>query len=60
MCPTPTTTRPAMARPLVANRETALALGLALWLAGAVLLWDAYERRGQRRPLAIRLAGVLP
>jgi hypothetical protein len=49
-----------MARPLVANRETAIALGLALWLGGAVLLWDAFEHRGQKRPFAMRLAGLFP
>lgn len=49
-----------MDRPLVRNRDTALYVGLALWLAGSVLLWDAWEGRGRRRPLAARLAGGLP
>lgn len=48
-----------MGRPLVRNRDTALYLGLALWLAGGVLLWDAWENRGQQRPIIMRVAGAL-
>ncbi|HEV8675012.1 MAG TPA: hypothetical protein VGX21_13275 [Methylomirabilota bacterium] len=49
-----------MGRPLVANRDTALAVGLALWLAGSVLLWDAWENRARKRPFAMRLVGLFP
>jgi hypothetical protein len=45
-------------RPLVRNRDLALYGGLALWLAGAVLLKDAYERRGKGRPAALRVVGA--
>ncbi len=47
-----------MSKPLVANRDLALYLGLGAWLAGIVLLWDAYENRGQERPKVFRLAGL--
>jgi hypothetical protein len=46
-------------RPLVRDRDTALYLGLGLWIAGAVLLWDAWEHRGKRRPLVMRVAAAL-
>jgi hypothetical protein len=47
-------------RPLVRDRDVALYLGLALWVAGSVLLWDAWENRGRPRPLVAKLAGALP
>lgn len=37
-------------RPIVPDRDLALYGGLALWLAGSFLLWDAYENRDRRRP----------
>ena len=37
-------------RPLVHDRELALLLGLAAYTLGAVLLWDAFEGRGTRKP----------
>jgi len=47
-------------RPLIRNRDTALYIGLACWIAGGVLLWDAWEHRGIQRPWAMRLAGLVP
>jgi len=41
-------------RPWVADRRTALWGGVALTVAGALLLWDAHERRGVERPFALR------
>lgn len=48
------------ARPLVRDRETALYLGIGLTIAGAVLLWDTWENRGDKRPWAMRLIGLFP
>lgn len=36
--------------PAIRNRRTALAIGYGGILIGAWALWDAYERRGQKRP----------
>lgn len=47
-------------RPLFRSRDTALVAAVALWLAGTVVLWDAYERRGLRRPGVLRVAANLP
>jgi hypothetical protein len=47
-------------RPLLANRDTALYLGLAAWGIGTLLLWDAWENRGRPRPFAFKLAGLFP
>lgn len=46
-------------RPLVANRDAALYLGIGAWLVGTLLLWDAWEHRGNQRPLLFRVAGAL-
>jgi hypothetical protein len=48
-----------MGAPIFRNRDTALYVGLALWLASGLMLWDAFENRGHRRPLPMRLAGAL-
>jgi hypothetical protein len=39
-----------VSRPLVADKRLALMLGVAFYVAGSVLLWDAYEARGSGRP----------
>jgi hypothetical protein len=36
--------------PAIADRRVSLALGYGGILIGALSLWDAYERRGRRRP----------
>jgi hypothetical protein len=41
-------------RPWVANKTTAVAVGLLLFVAGMLLLYDAYDRRGGRAPWIIR------
>lgn len=46
-------------KPIVRNRELALYLGVGLWLAGAVLLYDAYNARGKDKPWPMRVAGAL-
>jgi hypothetical protein len=46
-------------RPLIANQHADIALGVALTLAGSFLLWDAYGRRGKRKPLALRAIGLV-
>lgn len=43
-----------MSKPLVANRNVALLGGVVLTVAGALLLHDAFERRGKSRPFALR------
>lgn len=43
-----------MTRPLIGDRNVALTVGVALVIAGAFLLTDAYERRGRTRPFAMR------
>lgn len=43
-----------MSRPLVQNRNVAMWGGLGLFLAGAVLLHDAFEGRGRDTPLWAR------
>lgn len=48
-----------MTRPLVRDRQLALYGGLALTLAGALLLRDAWETRGEKRPWAMRLVGLV-
>lgn len=47
-------------QPIIRNRDTALWLGLAAWGIGTVLLWDAWEHRGIKRPWAFKLAGLVP
>lgn len=39
-----------MSRPLVRNRNTAITVGVAMFLGGALLLHDAFEGRGQDTP----------
>lgn len=41
-------------RPWIADKRTAILLGLGLFAAGVVVLWDAYERRGGRPPVLLR------
>jgi hypothetical protein len=36
--------------PVIPDRRAALALGYGGIIVGALCLWDAYERRGRRRP----------
>lgn len=43
-----------MTRPLIGDRRVALVAGIALVVAGAFLLTDAYEHRGRVRPFALR------
>jgi hypothetical protein len=46
------------ARPLFRSSRTALTVGVALYVAGAVCIWDAYEHRGKNRPFwPFKLAG---
>jgi len=46
-----------MAAPLVRDPQTGTVAGLACIVAGAVLLYDAHERRGRHRPFWLRLFG---
>jgi hypothetical protein len=39
-----------MGRPLVRDRSTAIVVGLGLTAAGMLLLYDAWEGRGGRKP----------
>lgn len=41
--------------PLVKDRKLALYLGVAAYVVGSVLLYDAYEARGKGRPFATRI-----
>lgn len=45
-----------MRRPLIADQQSAVLLGLALLTAAFVILYDAWEGRGGRKP---RLLGPL-
>jgi hypothetical protein len=40
-------------RPVIRDRKLALLLGAAAYIAGSLLLYDAYERHGQHRPFAL-------
>jgi hypothetical protein len=42
-------------KPYFRNRRTALYLGVAAYVAGSMLLWDAYENRGRQRPYVTKL-----
>jgi hypothetical protein len=44
-----------VSRPLIANRQTEVCAGVALLVAGAYLLWEAYEGRGHTRPFWAKL-----
>lgn len=48
-----------MTRPIIADRQVALYAGLACTLAGVLLLRDAWEDRGHKRPWAMRLVGLV-
>lgn len=39
---------------LVRDQKTAVMLGIGLYLAGSLILWDAYEHRNAGRPFALR------
>lgn len=39
---------------LVANQNTGKWLGIAATVVGAVLLWDAHEHRGRKRPFLLK------
>lgn len=44
-------------RPVIADQQTCMLLGLALTGAGAWLLYEAHEKRGKQRPFWLRLFG---
>lgn len=48
-----------MSRPWLRSRDATLYLGIAAWLVGAVLLRDAYDRRGRKRPIGLKLGGAV-
>lgn len=41
-------------QPFIKDRKMALWGGVALYLAGSVLIYDAYEHRGRERPFWTR------
>ena len=43
-----------MRKPWIADQRTAVFVGLALFVAAVVVLYDAYERRGRRTPILLR------
>jgi hypothetical protein len=45
-------------RPFIGNARTAKLLGWVLFAAGALTLYDAYDRRGGKAPWP--LSGILP
>lgn len=47
-----------MRRPWFRDHKTALLVGLALFAAGVLALYDAYDRRGMRAPWP--LSAILP
>lgn len=44
-----------MRRPWVKDRRMAIVGGVVAVIVGALLIYDAYERRGGRTPLVLRL-----
>lgn len=44
-----------MSRPYIRDQQTALLIGYAGILIGALALWDAYEGRGKARPFLTKL-----
>lgn len=40
--------------PFIRDRQTAVMLGVGLYLAGTFVLWDAFEHRGASRPFVMR------
>jgi hypothetical protein len=48
-----------MRRPWVSDWRTAAALGVVLFTAGCLLIYDAYDRRGGRTPWLLRLLSPL-
>jgi hypothetical protein len=42
-------------KPVIKDRRVALYAGLAAYVLGSMLLWDAYENRGKSRPFATKL-----
>ena len=45
-------------RPVISDPRTAKLLGWVLFTAGALVLYDAYDRRGAKAPWP--LSGILP
>jgi hypothetical protein len=43
--------------PIIKDAQIGTCAGLAFIVAGAVLLYDAHERRGRQRPFWLRLFG---
>jgi hypothetical protein len=43
-----------MRRPLIQDQATAVVCGAVAFVAGCVLLWDAWEGRGGRTPRFLR------
>lgn len=41
-------------KPWIASQRTAITVGLVLFATAVLILYDAYERRGARTPLALR------
>lgn len=52
--------RKAYDAPWFRSRDSAIMAAAACWLAGAVILWDAFERRGNAKPTWLRAATNLP
>jgi hypothetical protein len=47
-----------MRRPIIANQQTGIIVGLVLIAGGTYLVYDAYERRGKIRPFLMRVLTV--
>lgn len=41
-------------QPWIKNQQTAVTVGLGLFVVAVLVLYDAYERRGARTPLLLR------
>jgi len=41
-------------RPWIPNHRTAVIVGVVLFVAGSLALYDAYEHRGRRSPVLLR------
>lgn len=45
-----------MRQPWIKDQTTAIVLGILLFAAGVLVLYDAWERRGARTPIFLRWA----
>jgi hypothetical protein len=45
-------------RPFIADRRSAMLLGMVAYGVAAIVFWDAFEGRGRHRPFWTRFVGA--